>query len=385
MMKVKHSLIFLMAIGVILIASFSFAVPTVLDNLDNDSAITDETGVPDAYWFQVDPSLPNSNSIWDMSISTTNYDSAPASLKIDWNKPSADYAHFRFTRLDKAGNVGDFSGYDGIRIDVYGEAPNTLLKLLDTDGDESGDLALKDHSGSSWDTVEWPFGSLGSCDLNKITEILVFINAGIAGSGICYFDNVRLYKTGEELTIDNFDNDSSMEDDAANPDSKVTVHSQFEIIQVTADTTNAYSAPACAKAVYTNKPGWGLFFISKLKSGSGNFSDFSEVTKLSMAVHTDLSGQMLIKLRDASGGETGDLAFLTPQQGQWDILEWTIKENANLGGCNLSQVEEILVFPPIAGTSGAGTTYFDDVIVDAPVPPTPTPVVLNAESWEVYE
>jgi hypothetical protein len=382
MFKTDYKLIFVLALLMVFLTSISMGVIQVVDNLDNDSAVTDQAGSADASWFQQDPASPNSNAIYTLSADTATFQSTPASARIDWNKPGTGWDHFRITRLDRAGNTGDFSGYDGIRIDIYGEAPNTLVKLFDTDGDESGDIGIKDHTGTSWDTVEWPFANLNSCDLNKITEILIFVSAGQAGSGVCYFDNVRLYKTGEELTIDNFDNDSSIEDETSNADSKVTVNSQVETIQVTVDTADPYSAPACAKAVYANKPEWGLFFISGLNSGDSNITDFSKVDTLKLAVKTDLSGQMLIKLKDADGIETGDLGFVTPQVGQWDVVEWPIKTNSNLGSCDLTRIEAIIVFPPVAGTSGTGTVYFDDLVIDAPVPPGPG---TSASTWELYE
>ena len=379
----------------LIISTCSWCGEVVLDNLDNDSSLADQVGHADAFWSMA--TSVESSAIFDMAIDLTTYNSSPAALKIDWQKSAGnEWAHFRFTRFEQSDNVNDWTGYDGIRIDVYGEAPSTLLKLMDTDGEESGDLAFVGHTGETFDTLQWPFSTLNSCDLNKITEILVFVNGGSStGSGTCYFDNVRLYKTGEEVLLDNFDNDSSKEDDPSNPDSKVSVNRQYvgSAVSLSIDTTSPDSSPACVKVDLVSKQPWDHFFISNLAGGSGNIYDFSEVTTLSMAVNSSIDGNVLIKLKDTAGTESGDLGFIATQVDQWTVLQWDISGNGNLGSCDLSNIQEIIVFPPAAGSVSTGAVYFDTVTVD--LPNTPTPAVTDTpaptytpssgvEMWEIY-
>ena len=332
---------------VLFVSTNGFCDEFVLDNLDNDSALSDQAGSADALWSII--TSVETSPVFGLSIDSTTVQSSPSSLKIDWAKSSGlEWAHFRFACFDKTDNVNDWTGYTGIRVDVYGESPNTLLKLMDTDGEESGDLGFITHTGTTFDTLELAFANLNNCDLDKISEILCFVNAGSAtGSGTCYYDNLRLYSATSELVLDNFDNDSSTEDDPSNADCKVSVNRQLltSAISFSIDTSTVYSSPASVKCDLNNKQPWGTFFIGNLQNETANYGDFSDAATLKVAVWTDIAGQILIKLKDNAGTESGDLGFITPLTNQWDVLEWTIDGNANLGSVDLSNIQELIVFP----------------------------------------
>ncbi len=286
---------------------------------------------------------------------------------------------FVIANLDQNGNVGDrFFDADAVRMAVAGPAGRIILKLMDVDGFGTGDLAdVNTSGGDDYEIYEFPYlsSALSSpIDLNAISEIMLLVDAGNAGtSGTIYIDSIELIRYAGDndevvAVIDNFDNDSSLEDDPDAPDS---IPSGASLIPSGPFITSVVDDPAggansVLQVDYNTSP-WNVLWVDQL-----DITDWSEASGISIDIY-GTAGGILLKLKDATGIEeepTG--GFIRHDWDTWDTFTWTFDQ---ISSVDLSNMGKLIVF--VEGPSGGeGTVYFDNLTLNGPI--------TSIDDWSIY-
>ncbi len=361
--------IFILSLFILL--PFVVSADVILDDFDNDHSHTNGDGI-DAYW------NPPFTPTFNLEIETSKVHEGVAALQVSWvNKdlwPSFVIANLQLS--DNAGNR--FFDADALRMAIAGPAGRIIMKLVDADGYGTGDLADVYTSGSEdYEIYEFDYltNALSSpIDLFAISEIQLLVDAGQQGTtGTIFIDTIELIKytgTGEEViaVIDNFDNDSSLDDD---PNAQDSIPSGNSLLPSGPFFTTVVDDPAgdsnsVLQVNYNTSP-WNVLWVDEL-----DITDWSEATGISIDIY-GTAGGILLKLKDESGAEeepTG--GFITHVGDSWDTYTWTFEQISNV---DLSQMGKLIVF--VEGPSGGeGTIYFDNLTLNGPV----TPI----GNWSIY-
>ncbi|RJP34162.1 MAG: hypothetical protein C4527_02630 [Candidatus Omnitrophota bacterium] len=343
----------------------------VLDNFDNDRSPANGAGT-DAYW------NPPFEPTFHMALETTKIHFGNAALRVNWADKDL-WPSFVIANLHQSGNAGNrFFDADAVRMAVAGPAGRVILKLVDSDGYGTGDLADVTTSGS--DTYElYEFRYLNNAvnspiNLDGISEIQLLVDAGVSGtSGTIYIDSIELIRyvgAGSEVVavIDNFDNDSSLDDD---PNAADSIPSGNSLLPTGPFFTTVVNDPAggtnaVLKVDYNTSP-WNVLWVEQL-----DITDWSEADGISIDIYGSAGG-ILLKLKDATGKEeepTG--GFIRHDGDRWDTYTWTFHQ---ISIVDLAHMDKLIVF--VEGpTGGEGTIYFDNLILNGPI--------TNIENWAIY-
>ncbi len=164
---------------------------TLADNFENDSQITDGSGV-DGTWEVV-----STPGFYTLTADLTTAFNNGASLKVVFDKNNGQYPYFRVKGLTNTGNFGgNFGGDTFFSARIYG-ATTILAKFVDADKTES-DVQSVTTTSSGWNLATWKYGACPACaggsvagmDLTKIDTILFFVLPGqTSGTGTFYLDN----------------------------------------------------------------------------------------------------------------------------------------------------------------------------------------------------
>ncbi len=362
---------------VLLICSMTVSADIVFDYFDNDRSHRNGAGL-DTYW------NPPGDPAYLIEIETQKVHEGTGALKVTWDNKNM-WSNFLIANLDKEGNAGlDFQKGDAVRMAIAGPAERVIFKLTDSDGTSTGDLASQTAlEGDEYQIFEFPYFTAAEdqwpdLDLFSIAEIALLPDAGTLGSsGTIYIDTIELILgSGEDAevvgVVDNFDNDTSIEDDPAALDSIPSSFSllpddfapyQFSVVDDPAGGENAV-----LQIDYNNSP-WSVIFIGEL-----DVTDWSMVD----AVSIDLSGTvggLLMKLQFDDSTESPDLTggFQRHDGDQWDTLIWSFDAINNRD--KLSAVRSLLFF--IEGPTAAQGTIFVDNI-------TLLGTITDVNDWELF-
>ncbi|HQH70520.1 MAG TPA: hypothetical protein PK360_00405 [bacterium] len=342
----------------------------LLDGFENDRSALNGPGT-DAYW-----NLPPA-ATFQVAVEKQKVSAGTAALKVTWENKDL-WPNFVLGQLDKNSNTGNrFGEADALRMAIAGPGGNIILKLVDTNGTTTGDLASVTVSGGDdYQVYEFPYFSAAGnfpIDLTKIAEIWLLVDAGKSKtSGTIYIDSIELIAgTGTDAqvvaVVDNFDNDGSIEDDPNAPDSKPSGYSLMPGPYVTSVVDDpAGSGGAALKVDYNTSP-WNVLWVGEL-----DVTDWSWAEAVTLDIY-GTAGGILLKLKDADGAEQEPSGGTVRHDGnQWDTFTWGL-ENAT--AVDLTRMGRLIVF--VEGpTGGTGTVYFDNLKLIGPV--------TRLEKWELY-
>ena len=328
----------------------------ILDSFDNDNAPTNGPGI-DCNW------NPPPAGAFQVSTEQVKVFSGGAALKVTWENKDL-WPNFVIANLDQDGNVGNqFIDYgNAVQMAIAGPAGRVIMKFVDADGKITADLGSVETSGSddfqTYDFEYFTFLASSDIDLERISEIQLLIDAGVAGtSGTIYIDDIRIIEgAGDEAIevamIDNFDNDNSIADDPAAPDSTPSSASLLGgPFQTSIVADPAASFPSALKIEYKTGP-WSVLWVEDL-----DVTDWTPFYELTVDVY-GTAGNILLKLKNTEGKEQEPGGGFQHHVGdQWDTMSWdltVVTEDilANMG--------KLIVF--VEGPSGGeGTIYFDNL------------------------
>jgi len=283
-------------------------------------------------------------------------------LKVQWENKDL-WPNFVIGNLQKPDNCGKkFADADAIRMAIAGPAGRIIVKLTDASGTGTGDLAdVTVSGGDDYQVYEFPYyqsASSSSVDLTNISEIQFLVDAGNAGSsGTIYIDSIELiYGSGADAkviaTVDNFDNDVSLNDD---PNAQDSIPSGSTLLPGPFVTTvvkdPAGTNDMALKVDYNTSP-YAVLWVENL-----GVTDWMAADGISIDIYGSAGG-ILLKLKDADGKEqepTG--GFVRHDGDQWDTFTWTFE---SINAIDLSRMGKLIVFVEGPG-GGKGTIYFDNL------------------------
>lgn len=352
-----------------LLVSFMSFGDAVLDRFDNDRSPANGDGL-DAYW-NPPPTPP-----FNVEIETTKVYSGKAALKVSWENKDL-WPNFVIGKLEASGNAGaKFAEADSIRMAIAGPAGNIIMKLADKDGYSTADVCNIATTGSSdYQLYEFPYinaVSSSPLDLGGVSEIWLLVDAGKKGtSGTIYIDSIELIiGTGADAqvveTIDHFDNDSSLADQAGVADSVPSGNSLLPgPFTTTVVNDPAGGTNAVLKVDYNTSP-WQVLWVEQL-----GITNWSYSKALSIDVY-GTAGGILLKLKDVNGDEQEPGGGTKRHDGnQWDTLTWDMTTVTNI---DIAHMWKLIVF--IEGPSGGtGTIYFDNLTLTG---------VTGVSDWSLY-
>lgn len=353
----------------LVLASTPIYGDVVLDRFDNDRSSANGDGV-DAAW-NPPPTPP-----FKVEIETQKVYSGAAALKVSWSNKDL-WPNFVIGKLEVSGNAGaKFPDADSIRMAIAGPAGQIIMKLADKDGYSTGDVCSVNTTGSDeYQIYEFPYiNQVQSTPLDQggVSEIWLLVDAGKKGtSGTIYIDSIELITgTGNDAqvvsVIDNFDNDSSLSDQAGAADS---VPSGTTLLPGPFTTTvvddPAGGTNAVLKVDYNTSP-WQVLWVEQL-----DVTDWSEATDLTIDVY-GTAGGILLKLKDINGDEQEPGGGMKRHDGdKWDTLTWDM---TTVSSIDTTHMGKLIVF--IEGsTGGKGTIYFDNLTLVG---------VTGLQEWSLY-
>ena len=192
----------------------------------------------------------------------------------------------------------------------------------------------------------------------NLSEIWLLVDAGTQGSsGTIYIDSIELILgSGDDAevigVIDNFDNDSSLDDQSGVADSVPSGNTFMPgAFTTTVVDDPAGSGGACLQVDYNTSP-WQVLWVQDL-----DVTDWSEAVELTIDVY-GTAGGILLKLKDINGAEEEPTGGLQRHDGdQWGTLVWGME---NISSIDATQINKLIVF--VEGSSGGqGTIYFDNL------------------------
>jgi hypothetical protein len=341
----------------------------VLDNFENDRSHMNGDGT-DVYW------NPPFDPTFIPSTETQNVFEGNSALKVTWDNKGL-YPAFSINHLNINGNNGAlFDQADAVRMRIAGDGGRIIMKLSDVNGFTTGDVSDVNTSGNSvYSVFEFPFfetvvSRWPDMDLKQIAEMSLLIDAGNLGSsGEIYIDSIELILGSGDTAqvvgvIDNFDNDSSIDDDPNQPDSEPGSYSaiaqqfspyQFSVVDNPTDSNNAV-----LKIDYNTSP-WNVIFISRL-----DVNDWSQAHSVSIDVYGSVRG-LLMKLQYEDLSESSDLppALQNHDGDQWNTLTWTMN---NVATDKLKKIRSLLFF--VEGPSGGiGSIFVDNLTLKGAIAP----------------
>ena len=355
---------------VLLYSAASVFADVNLDNFENDLSPANGPGV-DADW------NPQPVPAFQVSLETQKVFNGKAALKVQWANKDL-WPSFVIGNLQKADNNGKkFADAESVRMAVAGPAGRIIMKLTDANGTTTGDMASVTTSGNdAFEVYEFPYAASAAgtaIDLKNISEVMLLIDAGTAGSsGTIYIDNIELINgtgDGAEVVgvIDTFDNDASLKDDPAAPDSIPSGNSLMPgPFTTTCVKDPAGSSSTVLKVDYNTSP-WSVLWVEKF-----DITDWQQADGISIDIYGSAAG-ILLKLKDASGAEQEPVGgFMQHEGNQWDTFTWTFE---NVSSIDISKFGKLIVF--IEGpTGGKGTIYFDNLKL--------TGAITKIPAWELY-
>lgn len=356
--------------GLLLFCSSPSWSDLVLDHFDNDNAPTNGPGT-DAGW--------NLPPVSDFQVAFENQKvhAGSGALRVSWNNKDL-WTNFVIAGLEANQNSGDrFADAEAIRMAIAGPAGNIIVKLADSTGNTTGDVASVTVSGSDdYEFYEFnilPVWTSTVVDIDEISEILILMDAGRSGtSGTVYIDTIELINgTGPDAevvaVIDNFDNDNSIADDPNAPDSIPSGNSQLPgpfVTQVVDDPSGANNS--VLRVDYNTAP-WSVLWVTEL-----DVTDWSEATAISIDVY-GTANNILLKLKDASGAEQEPIGGFQNHSGdQWDTLTWDMPAPLSVDTSNMGRLIVFIEGP----TGGSGTVYFDNLTLIGPI--------TQVDAWPLY-
>lgn len=159
--------------------------------------------------------------------------------------------------------------------------------------------------------------------------------------------------------LDTFDNDQSPENGSGvdaywNPPPPTTFHPFL-------DTTKVHSGNAALRVEWQNKDIWPSFYIGNLDHPGNAGTSFFEADAVRMAI-AGPAGRIILKLADAEGVGSGDLADVTiPNSDDYQVVEFPYFAGAANSLLNLENISEIQLLIN-AGTAGTSGTIWIDTI-----------------------
>lgn len=353
-----------------LMAVSAVEADVLLDGFDNDRSPLNGPGT-DAHWNQPPAAA------FQVGVETQKVYAGTAALKVTWENKDL-WPHFVLGQLNKNSNAGNrFNDADALRMAIAGPAGNIILKLVDAEGNTTGDLANMANSGSAeYQVYEFPYFSTAQnfpVDLTRIAEIWLLVDAGKSKtSGTVYIDSIELIAgTGADAevvaVVDDFDNDGSIEDDPNAPDSKPSGFSLMPGPYVTSVVDDpAGSGGAVLRVDYNTSP-WNVLWVGEL-----DMTDWSWAEAVAIDIY-GTAGGILLKLKDADGAEQEPTGGTVRHDGnQWDTFTWGLE---NVTAVDLTRMDRLIVF--VEGPSGGtGTIYFDNLTLIGPV--------TRLEHWDLY-
>jgi len=341
----------------------------VLDRFDNDRSPANGDGL-DAYW-NPPPTPP-----FNMEIETQKVFAGAAALKVSWTNKDM-WTNFVIGKLEASGNAGSkFPDADSIRMAIAGPAGQIIMKLADKDGYSTGDVCSISTTGSAdYQIYEFPYYnqvSSSSLDLGGVSEIRLLVDAGKKGtSGTIYIDSIELITgTGNDAqvvsVIDNFDNDSSLSDQAGVADSVPSGNSLLPGAFTTTVVDDPAGGTNAVLKVDYNTSAWQVLWVEQL-----GVTDWSEATALTIDVY-GTAGGILLKLKDINGDEQEPGGGTQRHDGdQWNTLTWDM---TTVSSIDTTQMGKLIVF--IEGpTGGKGTLYFDNLTLVG---------LTGVQEWSLY-
>ena len=341
----------------------------LFDGFDNDGAETNGAGT-DAAW-----NLPPASD-YHVAFEAQKVHQGSGALKVSWDGKDL-WSSFVFSDLDQEGNAGSlFQDADAVRMAIAGPAGHIIIKLVDSEGFATGDVASLDASGSDeYELVEFPITSAFNfpIDPSGIKELLILPNAGQQGTTAdIYIDSVELIQgSGESATvigvIDNFDNDNSIADEPNAADSTPSGPSLLPGPFVTSVVDDPSGAANKVLRVDYNTSPWNVLWVTEL-----DVTDWADVETISIDVYGSANG-ILLKFKDANGKEQEPGGGLQNHVGdQWDTLSWNASVVTSIDVFNM---DKLIVF--IEGpTGGEGTIYLDNLTLTGPL--------TNIAQWSLY-
>ncbi len=328
----------------------------LLDTFDNDTAATNGTGT-DCHW------NPPFEGTFHVSTETSKTYSGGGALKVTWENKDL-WPGFVIANLNKLGNdPSKFIDADSIRMAIAGPAGRIIMKLTDIHGTTTADLSSVTTSGSDeYQLYEFPYYEFvinSDLDIENIAEILLLVDAGVSGtSGTIYIDDIELILGSGEFaetvyTIDNFDNDNSIDDDPnaqdSTPSSGTLLGGPFQTTVMPDPATG--ESDFALQVDYKTSP-WSVLWVEEL-----DITDWTPYYELTIDVY-GTAGGLLLKLKHENGREQEPDGGLQDHYGdQWDTLRWDLSV---VDPDILANMGKLIVF--VEGPSGGeGTIYFDNL------------------------
>ncbi|MDP8245686.1 MAG: hypothetical protein P9L94_16500 [Candidatus Hinthialibacter antarcticus] len=355
--------------ALLIISPFRSNADLLFDGFDNDGAATNGVGT-DGAW-----NLPP-DSDYQVAFEAQKVHQGSGALKVSWDGKDL-WSSFVFSDLDKAGNVGSlFQDADAVRMAIAGPAGRIIIKLIDSEGFATGDVASLDASGSDeYEIVEFPITSAFNfpIDPSGIKEFVILPDAGQQGTAAdIYIDSIELIQgSGDGATVigvvDNFDNDNSIQDDPNTADSTPSAFSLLPGPFVTSVVDDPSGADNKVLRVDYNTSPWNVLWVTDL-----DVTDWSEVETISIDVYGSANG-ILLKYKDASGAEQEPGGGLQDHVGdQWDTLTW---DSFTVSSIDIFNMDKLIVF--IEGPNGGeGTIYLDNLTLTGPL--------TAIQQWSLY-
>ncbi|MBN2326759.1 MAG: hypothetical protein JXR73_06365 [Candidatus Omnitrophica bacterium] len=162
-----------------------------------------------------------------------------------------------------------------------------------------------------------------------------------------------------DIILDHFDNDLSFENGPGvdaywNPPPDPPFQMEIE-------TQKVYEGAAALKVTWENKDMWPNFVIGKLELEGNAGSRFYDADSIRMAI-AGPAGQIIMKLADADGYSTGDLASIATSGGEeYEIYEFPYLSNAEQTLVDLGGVSEIWLLVDAGKKGTSGTIYIDSI------------------------
>ncbi len=356
-------------IALFVCSSFVTQADVLLDGFDNDGALTNGAGT-DGAW-----NLPP-DSDYQVSFEAQKIHQGSGAVKVSWDGKDL-WSSFVFSDLDKPGNAGGvFQDADAVRMAIAGPAGRIIIKLNDSDGFATGDVASLETSGSDdYEIYEFPLSSAFNfpIDPSSIKELVVLPNAGVQGTAAdIYIDSIELIQgSGDAATVigvvDAFDNDDSITDDPNAADSTPSGLSLLPGPFVTTVVDDPSGAANKVLRVDYNTSPWNVLWVTDL-----DVTDWADVETVSIDVYGSANG-ILLKFKDIDGKEQEPGGGLQNHVGdQWDTLTWDASVATSI---DIFNMDKLIVF--IEGpTGGEGTIYLDNL--------TLTGAVTKVKRWSFY-
>ncbi len=160
----------------------------LIDDFENDGQPGDEPGRRDAQWSG------SGSNIFAFTTTGTVPNSDGNCLMVTYNKPESEiWANITAGNLMASGNLHDFSVDTKLAMNIKGQV-TFRMKFIDINNQPSGELDFTSTEASLWETKVIDYSTLnwGACDKTKVNQIMFFPQAGLAGSGTFYIDNISL-------------------------------------------------------------------------------------------------------------------------------------------------------------------------------------------------